>query len=117
MSIELIKRLQTGAGAPVVPALESYDDASDGWSETEYHAEAFGSVLCGTWEGAPGWVRIDHWPYNEICLIRSGSVEIEDSRGASAVFSAGDAFVVPAGFRGVWRTLEPCEKVFVAVPQ
>jgi len=32
------------------------------------------------------------------------------------VFQAGEAFFVPRGFSGIWETLEPASKIFVALP-
>ena len=112
-----VQRLARGTGERVVPPLTDYDDVSAGWSEAEHRAQLIrtGSIA-GFWEGTPGRVAFDSWPYNEICVILRGRVGIEDSDGRMSEFGAGDAFVVPAGFRGAWHTLEPTEKIFVGVP-
>jgi uncharacterized cupin superfamily protein len=65
--------------------------------------------------GEPGSVRIPVWPYDEVCVIQSGRVAIQDASGRRRVFGAGEAFVVPAGFDGWWHTLEPTRKVFVGI--
>lgn len=111
-----IQALTKAAGTRVVPDLADYDGVSPGWSETEYRAQLVDTrSVAGFWEGEPGWVAFDSWPYNEVCVILSGRVAIEGSDGVRVEFSAGDAFTVPAGFRGVWHTLEPTKKVFVGV--
>jgi uncharacterized cupin superfamily protein len=111
-----IQALTKAAGRQVVPDLADYDGVSTGWSEAEYRAQLVDTrSVAGFWEGEPGWVAFDSWPYNEVCVIVSGRVAIEDSNGALLEFGAGDAFTVPAGFRGVWHTLEPTKKIFVGV--
>lgn len=111
-----IQALTKAAGRRVVPDLADYDGVSDGWSEAEYRAQLVDTrSVAGFWEGEPGWVAFDSWPYNEVCVIVSGRVAIEDQDGIRVEFGAGDAFTVPAGFRGVWHTLESTKKVFVGV--
>ena len=115
MVIDDIQTLKPGNGLTVSPALSDYDDASEGWTESEHRAEIPGDHVVGFWTGEPGWVRIDDWPYTEVCVILSGSVEIEDHQGQVRPYGQGESFVIPRGFRGIWRTVEPCEKVFVGI--
>ena len=116
MGIETVQRLGRGRGIRAVPALDDYDARSEVWIEAEHRAEiADSSALVGFWEGEPGWVRFESWPYNEVCVILSGRVAVEDESGQRAVFGAGEAFVVPFGFQGTWHTLEPTEKIFVGI--
>lgn len=116
MNIHSLQTLSPRTGTKVVPAPADYDDASDPWVEAEFRADLGDSAsLAGFWEGEPGWVRIDDWPYHEVCVILSGQVAVEDAEGNRRTFSDGDAFVVPRGFRGVWHTLAPTRKVFVGI--
>lgn len=115
MNITDIQVLSATTGTTVVPRLDDYDDASDGWTESEHRAALSAEHVIGAWTGKPGWVRIDDWPYNEVCVIKSGAVEVEDATGAKRRFEAGDSFMIPQHFAGVWHTLEPCEKVFVGI--
>ncbi|WP_200332031.1 cupin domain-containing protein [Leucobacter sp. L43] len=109
--------LTHGTGRKNTPELSDYDDVSEQWKETEFLADTDPNhVLAGAWEGEPGWVRFDSWPYTEICFIQSGRVEVEDATGRKEAFGAGDAFLIPVGFAGIWRTLEPTQKIFVGVP-
>jgi uncharacterized cupin superfamily protein len=111
-----VQRITRGTGTKVVPALADYDAVSPGWSEAEYRARlADTASVAGFWEGEPGSVAFDSWPYNEVCVILSGRVAVEAEDGEYLEFSAGEAFTVPAGFRGVWHTLERTEKIFVGV--
>ena len=116
MTIADVKALTRVDGVQVVPDLADYDDHSEGWAEAEYRAglEQTRSIA-GYWEGEPGWVRIDVWPYNEVCVVLDGRVGIEDESGERREFGAGEAFLIPAGFSGVWHTLEPTRKIFVGV--
>ena len=102
MGVESIQVLAEGTGTRVIPPLGDYDDSSAGWTEAEHRARVPGSdSVVGFWEGEPGWVRIDDWPYTEVCVILSGQVAIEDADGGRRSFGAGESFVVPRGFQGV----------------
>lgn len=116
MTIADIQTLGSTEGSAVVPPLSDYDEASEEWTEMELRATTPGESIVGFWTGEPGWVRMDTWPYTEVCVIRSGSVAIEDASGERRVFAGGDAFVIPQGFQGIWHTLEPCAKIFVGIP-
>ena len=116
MSIESLQTLSPKHGTKIVPAPDDYDEVSHSWTEAEYRADLGGSAsLAGFWEGTPGWVRIDEWPYHEVCVILSGRVAIEDAVGNRREFGEGEAFAVPRGFRGVWHTLAPTRKIFVGI--
>ena len=39
-----------------------------------------------------------------------GRVRVESVTGEKHELRAGDAFVVPAGFEGIWEVVEPCKK-------
>ncbi len=117
MSDITVQRLSRETGEKVVPSLLDYDGVSSGWSEAEYRARLSRTQsLVGFWEGEPGWVAFDSWPYTEVCVILQGKVAIEGLDGQRAEFNAGEAFVVPVGFRGVWHTLEATQKIFVGIP-
>jgi uncharacterized cupin superfamily protein len=116
MPVTEVQRIDRASGVKVVPSLSDYDGHSETWVEAEYRAAPIGTrSIAGYWEGEPGWVRIDRWPYNEVCVILEGSVAIADEAGTEVVFGSGEAFLVPAGFRGVWRTVEPTRKIFVGL--
>ena len=115
MSIDAVRTVDR-TGIQVVPDPADYDRVSDGWSEKEYRAiELAEDSLGGLWEGQPGSVFFESWPYTEFCVMISGRVAVIDADGARREFGAGEAFVVPRGFRGTWETVEPSVKYFVAM--
>lgn len=64
------------------------------------------------------WASADfHGPVNysedEFCTLVEGVVELTDSSGHAEIYRAGDSFMIPSGFTGVWRTVEPVRKFFV----
>lgn len=116
MSTRTIQRITKRDGTKTVPSVADYDDVSSVWVEAEYRARLVDTdSVAGFWEGEPGWVAFDCWPYNEVCVILRGRVAIETADGDRTEFAAGDAFTIPAGFRGVWHTLERTEKIFVGI--
>lgn len=112
-----IVRLGSEGFGAYVPPLSDYRDASPSWSEAEYRcyrAEA-DKVTIGYWVGQAGHIALDPWPYTEVCSIVTGRVALRDRRGRELVFGAGEGFVVPKGWAGVWTTLEPSSKFFVMI--
>ncbi|GII31771.1 cupin domain-containing protein [Planotetraspora mira] len=117
MDISAITVLGATGRAPYVPPLSDYASASPSWAEAEFGCfdTATDSVRVGYWTGEPGTVRLDPWPYTEICSILTGRVAVADTAGGRIDFGPGDGFVVPKGFVGDWLTLEPATKYFIAV--
>ncbi len=116
MSVDDIRELAVGSGRPVSPEWPP-GDASPGWSEVEWRcfADATGRLFGGGWEGQPGTLRLDPYPYDEICVMLTGRVALVDVDGGRREFGAGTTFFVPKGFRGTWVTIEPSSKIFVAM--
>lgn len=116
MGVDEIRAIRMGEGDVVEPEWPE-GDASPSWSEKEYRsfADATGTLFGGTWEGAPGTLRMDPYPYDEVCLMLAGRVALVDVDGGRREFGAGEAFFVPRGFRGTWETLEPSQKIFVGM--
>ncbi|MFK0007803.1 cupin domain-containing protein [Paenarthrobacter sp. NPDC090520] len=111
-----VQTLTFGNGELVIPDASLYEASSDHWREEEHHASLANTrSQVAAWRGEPGWVRITDWPYHEICVIQKGRVAIEDQTGGRREFGPGEAFVVPAGFNGVWHTLEASEKIFIGI--
>ncbi|MDO8186457.1 cupin domain-containing protein [Conexibacter sp. JD483] len=98
---------------PTVPAIGPDDVLSETWSELAWNRLVTGGgVAIGSWHGEPGRLRIDDQPHDELSVIQSGRVAIVADGGARSEFGAGEAFVLRAGFSGVWETLEPTDKVY-----
>jgi uncharacterized protein len=77
-----------------------------------YFSDATGQLFCGIWESTPGRWRVAYTE-NEFCHITQGKVVIESQDGDRWSFKAGDSFVIPAGFSGVWDVIEPLTKLYV----
>lgn len=71
-----------------------------------------GRFFAGIWEGEPGCIRIDYTE-NEYCRLIEGMVILRDTQGAEVTLRAGEEFVIPAGFRGEWETVEKVRKLYV----
>ena len=54
-----------------------------------------------------------HYIEEEVCIILEGRVRLTDLSGNAKEFGAGSTFVLPAGFKGTWETLEPVKKIYV----
>jgi len=70
-----------------------------------------GQFHVGRWSSTPGRWRV-RYTEHELCVMTAGRVALHDSSGQRLEFSAGDAFVVPAGFEGTWEVLEECTKIY-----
>lgn len=117
MSVADIKTIAVGVGTPIVPVWGEGAASSD-WQETEWRTfgdEAAGKTFGGAWEGHAGTLVLRDQPYEEVCIMLLGSVTLIDEEGGERTYVAGDAFVVPRGFSGVWKTLEYTRKVFIAI--
>jgi uncharacterized protein len=77
-----------------------------------YFSDSTGQLFSGVWESTPGRWRVTYTE-NEFCHITAGKVVIESVDGNRSSFGAGDSFVIPAGFIGVWHVLEPLRKLYV----
>ncbi|MEG4634600.1 cupin domain-containing protein [Microcoleus sp. AR_TQ3_B6] len=64
----------------------------------------------------PVELKILSWPETEVINIIKGEVEIEEANGIKKTYVAGDMFVLPQGFKGVWRQSEMLIKVVVRHP-
>lgn len=75
-------------------------------------SDALGQFHAGKWASTPGRWRVSYTEY-EFCYLLTGRVVIEAASGRRVEFLAGDAFVVPRGFSGIWEVLAPTEKLYV----
>lgn len=74
-------------------------------------ADSTGQFFVGIWSSTPGLWRI-RYTESEYCHLLEGAVRLTDSKGKSWSFSAGDRFVIPAGFTGTWEVVEPARKLY-----
>lgn len=66
---------------------------------------------CGVWEGDVGAWRVQYAEH-EFCHLLSGRVRLRGDDGSDILLEAGQSFVVPAGFTGVWEVLETARKLY-----
>jgi len=76
-------------------------------------AQDFASSRFGIWACPAYTDSYRDYPYNELMILMSGRVEIEDLEGAVVTFVPGDAFIMHKGFAGTWRQLEPMVKYYL----
>jgi uncharacterized cupin superfamily protein len=76
-----------------------------------HYTDPTGQFFAGIWSSDVGAFRVS-CTEEEFCFLLEGRVRLTDSRGASREFGQGSAFVIPAGFEGVWETLEPAKKIY-----
>lgn len=81
------------------------------WNHFSEPSENFNA---GEWECEIGaWEVYYPAESDEFCHILSGRMRLYDQHGEYREFSAGDSFVIPGGFIGVWETLQPLKKLYV----
>jgi uncharacterized protein len=81
-------------------------------SIANYFADDSQQFFAGRWMSTRGKWRV-RYTETEFCHLTAGRVRIESSDGLAHEFTAGDAFVIPAGFEGTWEVLEDCSKLYV----
>jgi uncharacterized protein len=115
--IDIMPMKVTGRGAPKVEKaspdpsrLISGKRLTKTWN---HFAGEEGRLFCGIWESTPGKVHVsyDEW---EFCHIISGIVELQATGSRKKHrFKKGDAFIIPAGFKGTWETVTTLRKHYV----
>jgi uncharacterized protein len=68
--------------------------------------------FAGIWHSSVGAKSVNYTE-EEVCVILEGRVRLTDLQGNAKEFGAGSTFVLPAGFKGTWETLEPVKKIYV----
>lgn len=77
-----------------------------------YSAES-GALLSGTWSSETGKWSVDYSSRHEFCYLLKGHMILTDEDGEESIFMAGDAFVIPLGFKGTWEVIDPVTKHYV----
>ena len=115
MSITNIKRIGTDH-AEVEKYLPDQEKIVEGnpaqliWHCFDSKDKTFGA---GIWEGEPGSHKVN-FSEDEVCFLLEGEVAVADEEGNKVIFTKGDMFAIPAGFSGVWTTVEKAKKLYVA---
>ena len=74
-----------------------------------YFSDPSGQFFAGTWSSSVGKWKIEY-SENEFCHLLEGRVTLTSEEGKRWQFNAGDAWVIPAGFKGTWESVEPARK-------
>ena len=53
------------------------------------------------------------WTADVFMYIFEGQVEVSDHAGRSRIYGPGDAFVLPKGFKGIWKELSDVKKIHI----
>lgn len=85
-------------GTPRVGHISAYDQPEKG-------------IYMGQWASEPGAWTIAYTE-DELVVILSGRGELLSDDGSVFAYKAGDAFVIPSGFKGQWVTLEDTRKIY-----
>jgi hypothetical protein len=86
------------SGHPRLTVWNHYDDGTQ-------------QFFAGVWEATPGSWRV-RYSEHEFCHLLAGRVVVTSDTGERSEFTAGDSFVVPAGFSGTWEVVESCRKLY-----
>ena len=76
------------------------------------YVDPTGQFQVGVWRSEPGKWRVAYTE-EEYCHVLEGRSVITDESGHAVTVSAGDGFVIPAGFVGTWEVLQTTTKRFV----
>ena len=116
MSVDLILLRTSGEGAPKVEVQKPGPEKLVKGSGVTQTWNAFTGeddrLYCGIWESAKGTVNVDYTEW-EFCHFIQGEAVLTREDGKSWTFSKGDAFVIPAGFKGTWETVRKVKKHYV----
>ena len=71
-------------------------------------------LRAGIWRSTAYTEKYDSYPSDEFMIILKGEVTLENDV-ISETFRSGDAFLVPKGFKGIWRQPVEVLKFYVIV--
>ena len=79
-----------------------------------HYSESSQQFTAGIWSSEPGFVSFETiaYPFDDFMHLLSGKVKLTDIEGHVQIFSTGDIFLIPKGWRGTWETVEPTRKLY-----
>ena len=112
MSSTCVVRLDGAVDAEVsAPAADRLLAGKPRLELRNFFADPSQQFFCGHWSATRGKWRV-RYSENELCVMTAGRVVLESASGERSAFGPGDAFVVPAGFEGIWEVVEDCSKIY-----
>ncbi|WP_438971778.1 cupin domain-containing protein [Methylophaga sp.] len=106
-------KFDTKNTTPITDDLAGWEPVEGNPSMTTWleHVPEDGKFLTGFWEATPGTYQVTY-NADEMVHMFEGKASLTDQDGNSVTYSAGDSFLVEAGFKGKWRTEETVRKIF-----
>jgi uncharacterized cupin superfamily protein len=111
MSQQIVDFAAALDGEVTTPAADRLLAGNPRQTVANYFSDASQQFFAGRWSSSPGKWRI-RYTESEFCCLTRGRVALENLAGGRWEFSAGAAFVVPAGFEGTWEVIEECTKFY-----
>jgi uncharacterized cupin superfamily protein len=106
--VDFRQHMESESSAPSADRLIAGDPRQ---KVSNYFSDSTQQFHSGIWSSTRGKWRIRYSESEFCCLIR-GRVALENLEGSRWEFSAGDGFLVPAGFAGTWEVIEDCTKFY-----
>ena len=111
MSIELIDLSADIATESASPPSDRLLEGTPQQTVANYFSDGTGQFFADRWSSTRGKWRI-RYSESELCVMTAGRVALVSVSGQRCEFGPGAAFVIPAGFEGVWEVLEDCTKLY-----
>lgn len=114
-----IVRLDTATDLDLVRTIapENRVDSPDGIKmarRKQLFRSAADTLEVGLWESGPGTLQLSDHPADEVVHLVSGELElVDETTGQRLRFTAGDHFVVPKGFTGLWIMKTKVRELYV----
>ncbi len=99
-------RAEPETGAPAPDRIVAGTPQSRTWNAYE---TPDGRFFSGIWEADPGAWRIEYTEA-EFCHILDGESRLTGEDGSVRTVRAGDAFIIPPGFKGTWEVVTRTRK-------
>ena len=78
-----------------------------------HYSDPSGQFHAGIWQSEPGAWRVEYATgEEELCTLLEGRVRLTDERGQVREFGAGETFVIPGGFTGIWESVTRVRKIY-----
>lgn len=77
----------------------------------EWYQDRTGAFSAGFWASEPSVIEVKY-DEDEFCVLLEGTVELTDASGHMETYEAGQSFLIPSGFSGIWRSVTPVRKFY-----
>lgn len=111
MTSEIVRFEPLPTAERVSPPADRLLEGSPRQEIRNVYADPSQQFFAGRWSSTVGRWRV-RYTEHEFCHMLAGSVRIVADSGTISEFSAGESFIVPAGFAGTWEVIEPATKLY-----